>query len=204
TLDLLLPDMHGWDVLGEIRSTVPNRNTPVIAVTVAPEHGQTIGFRLHDYLTKPVSQEAVIESLARLNVKPTGNRTVLVIDDDPDALRFIDAVVRELGYSAVCVSNAREGLREAALDPPAVLVVDLLMPGVDGFEFLARFRDMPGASGVPVIVWTGKDLDANDRRRLHAAAATVGAKDAGGVDALIEQINRVMNGGTKAEQRNGG
>jgi CheY-like chemotaxis protein len=126
---------------------------------------------------------------ARLVGLPAGNRTVLVVDDDPNALKLADVALRELGYQPVCKASAEEGLRAAQASLPAVAIVDLLMPGVDGFDFIARLRSLPVGFELPIIVWTVKDLDADEVRRLQVAIVS---KRGGGWDALVEELRRLL------------
>ena len=79
----------------------------------------------------------------------------------------------------------------AQANPPAVVIVDLLMPGVDGFEFIARLRDTPTGRYVPIIVWTVKDLDADERRRLQSSSVTIISKRSGGSLTLVEELRRM-------------
>jgi len=77
-------------------------------------------------------------------------------------------------------------------DPPGVVIVDLLMPGVDGFEFVSRFRAMPAGRDVPIIVWTVKDLDAAERRRLQSSITGLVSKNGGGSRALVQELQRLL------------
>jgi PAS domain S-box-containing protein len=192
-LDLLLPDLHGWEVLREIRATDENRDVPVIAMSVAAQHGQMTGFRLHDYLVKPVADEVLLSSLSRVCPPSPGSQPIMVVDDDPAALRLAEVALGQLGYRPVCLASAEEALRAAAAEPPAVVVVDLLMPGMDGFEFVARLRDTPRASRIPIIVWTVKDVSAAERARLRAAAAAIVSKGAGGAGPLVDQLRAILH-----------
>ncbi len=200
TLDLALPDIHGWEVLREIRATELNRDVPVIAVSVSADHGQLAGFRLHDYLVKPVAEAQLLASLRRVFPASAGNGPVLVVDDDPTALRLAEATLRQLGYRPVCTSSGAEALRAIEADPPALVVLDLLMPGMDGFEFVARLRDSAAGRDVPVIVWTVKDLSAAERARLRAAAATIVFKGAGGAAQLVEELRPLLRGRTATSE----
>jgi signal transduction histidine kinase/CheY-like chemotaxis protein len=121
-----------------------------------------------------------------------GNRTILVVDDDPATLKLADLALRELGHRPVCLDNAVDALLAAEADPPAVVIVDLLMPQMDGFEFISRLRAVPAGREVPILVWTVKDLDAGERLRLQAAAAAVVPKRAGGSHALVEELRRLL------------
>ena len=88
--------------------------------------------------------------------------------------------------------DPEEALRMAEADPPGIVIVDLLMPGVDGFEFVSRFRAMPAGRDVPIIVWTVKDLDAAERRRLLPSITALVSKNAGGSHALVEELRRLL------------
>jgi protein-histidine pros-kinase len=123
---------------------------------------------------------------------PTGNRTILVVDDDPAALKIANLALREMGYRPVCSTDPEDALRTAEADPPGVVIVDLLMPGVDGFEFISRFRAMPGGRDVPIIVWTVKELDAAERRRLQPSITGLVSKNTGGSRALVEELQRLL------------
>ena len=158
TLDLLLPDMGGWEVLKAIRGGGPNQSTPAVVVTVVIEKGVGAGYAIHDYLAKPVRAEELVASLHRAGLRPTTGRPVLVVDDDPQARRLLETMLRGLGYQTIEATGAEEGLLLAERETPAAVILDLYMPGMDGFGFLERFRAMAAGHGTPVIVWTGKDL----------------------------------------------
>jgi CheY-like chemotaxis protein len=122
----------------------------------------------------------------------TGNRTILVVDDDPAALKFASLALREMGYRPVCSADPAEALRTVEADPPGIVIVDLLMPGVDGFEFVTRFRAMPAGRDVPIIVWTVKDLSVDERRRLLPSITGLVSKNAAGSQALVEELQRLL------------
>ncbi|HEU0105636.1 MAG TPA: response regulator [Vicinamibacteria bacterium] len=186
TLDLLLPDMGGWDVLKAIRAGGPNRATPVVVVTVVVEKGVGAGYAIHDYLAKPVRAEELVASLLDAGLRPNAARPVLVVDDDPQARRLMVTTLLALGYSSIEAASAQQGLALAAQETPAAVILDLAMPGMDGFAFLEHFRAMPAGRGTPVIVWTVKDLTAADHARLAASAQAVVLK--GGTARLLEEL----------------
>ena len=111
---------------------------------------------------------------------------ILVVDDDAAALKLADAAVRELGYRTVAKANAEDALLAAAADPPALAIVDLLTPGVDGFEFISRLRATPAGRHVPIVVWTVKDLTEEERAFLRASAQAIVHKGQGGSGVLAE------------------
>jgi len=135
---------------------------------------------------------APADSVSPVFTPPVGNRTVLVVDDDPATLKLADAALREFGYRPVCKFSAEEALVAIEADPPAVVIVDLLMPRVDGFEFISRLRAFPAGREVPILVWTIKDVDGDERRRLRASAAAIVSKSAGGSQALVDELQRLL------------
>jgi nitrogen-specific signal transduction histidine kinase/CheY-like chemotaxis protein len=159
-----------------------------IAVRSTPGEGSTFSVILPRVMTMaPADQVAgPVMSL------PAGNRTILVVDDDPAALKMASLALREMGYRPVCSADPEDALRMAEADPPGIVIVDLLMPGVDGFEFVSRFRAMPAGRNVPIIVWTVKDLDAGERRRLQPSITGLVSKNAGGSHALVEELQRLL------------
>ncbi len=200
TLDLILPDATGWDVLREIRSSGLDPDVPVVAVTVVAEEGRTNGFRLHDYLVKPVEEEALRTSLRRAIAQPAGSGPVLVVDDDLATLRLAEVSLRQMGYRPVCAASGEEGLRAVAAEVPAVVVVDLVMPGMTGLEFVAHLQQLPAVHSVPVIFWTVKDLSAEEQARLRASAHAIVSKSSGDATALVDVLSPFL-GGSARENR---
>jgi CheY-like chemotaxis protein len=193
TLDLLLPDMTGLEALRDIRASTANREVPVIVVTVVTERGAIAGYTVHDLLAKPLDRRALVESLERANIAARSTGNVLVVDDDCSSLRLMAAALAQLGYSAHCVSSGEDALRVARATPPIADVLDLIMPAMTGFEFLERFRELPDCRGVPVLVWTVKDLTDDEHARLRLSAQAVVAKRGAGIGALIDDLRSFLD-----------
>jgi CheY-like chemotaxis protein len=191
TLDLLLPDMNGLDVLRAVRSEVANRDVPIIVITVVAVHGAVAGFAVHDFLTKPFDPSALVASLERGGVRPAGSN-VLVVDDDPGSRQLMAATLGQLGYVANCVASGLVGLARAREEPPDAVVLDLMMPEMDGFQFLEQFRQLPRCRRIPVIVWTAKDLTADELARLRASAQGVVAKNGNVATTLVEELKTFL------------
>jgi signal transduction histidine kinase/DNA-binding response OmpR family regulator len=193
TLDLILPDANGADVLKDIKASALNGGVPVVIITVVANGGAVTGFAVHDILSKPVDGDAVIRALERAGVKLTGAGSVLVVDDDPGSLRLMAASLQQLGYRSTCVARATEGLRISERDAPLAVVLDLLMPGLDGFGFLEHFRRIPSCQHVPVIVWTVKDLTPADLARLKQSVQGVMNKGQSG-RSVVDELRRFVVG----------
>ncbi len=200
TLDLLLSDVSGGDLLRAIRDNGHNRDTPILIVSVVADLGVGAGCQVHDILQKPVRRGDLLTALAAAAVPPDG-RSVLVVDDDTAALKLAEKILRQSGYRPVCHSSAADALEAAVKEPPAAVVLDLMMPEMDGFEFLRRFRASERGRRTPVIVWTVKmDLSADEREQLRTSARAILAKGEG-TAALIEEIasHLPLAGGEAAE-----
>ena len=193
TLDLLLPDMSGVDLLARVRAEQRNAGTPVVVLTVVAEQGAVAGFTVTDVLAKPIDAAALLESLRRAGVAPEQRRgAVLVVDDDPGSLRLMQATLRRSGYETICREDGEAALEAAAQSRPAAVVLDLMMPRVDGFEFLERFRKTDAGRGTPVIVWTVKDLSPHDHARLRETAQAIVAKGNDAAASLLRELHTFL------------
>ncbi|MBI2218760.1 MAG: response regulator [Candidatus Rokubacteria bacterium] len=159
----------------------------MIVVTVVAGEGTVGGFRVHDILLKPVTEEDLLAALRRVHAAPDASRPIIVVDDDAAALKLAERVLRGLGYRALCTRDAGSALEAAAHEAPAAIILDLLMPGMDRFEFLRRFRRTATGRRTPVIVWTVKELTRKERQRLQASAQAIVAKGQGAA-ALMEEL----------------
>jgi signal transduction histidine kinase/DNA-binding response OmpR family regulator/HAMP domain-containing protein len=189
TLDLLLPDISGLDVLAQLRDEESHAGVPVIVVTVVAERGAVAGFAVADVLPKPLDPAALLAALSRAGVPP-GRKSgpVLVLDDDPGSLKLMAATLHQLGLDAICESHGADALQAVRDRPPRAVILDLMMPGMNGFEFLERLRSEPAGRRVPVIVWTIKDLSAAEQATLRASADAVVAKGDGAAAAVIAEL----------------
>jgi CheY-like chemotaxis protein len=115
-------------------------------------------------------------------------RTVLVVDDDPAALRLMGAMLKAAGHTGICFTDAKEALHALETMTPAAAVIDLSMPGMDGFALLNAFRALPAMHAVPVLVWTVQDLGAMERERLLVRAARIVLKGQGDSEAIIDAL----------------
>jgi signal transduction histidine kinase/CheY-like chemotaxis protein/HAMP domain-containing protein len=192
TLDVLLPDMSGLEVLRRIRGDGLNRDVPIIVITVVAEPGAVAGFAVHDLLAKPLQPDALLQALERCGASTRRNGPVLVVDDDDGSLRLMAAKLEQLGYQTACAQDGESALAAARAGSPSAIVLDLMMPGMNGFEFLDRLRSDPSGRTVPVIVWTVMDLTREQQTRLRASAQAVVSKGNGGSAAVVAQLQSFL------------
>jgi protein-histidine pros-kinase len=187
TLDLILPDMSGWELLGQIRKEGMNRETPVIVVTVVSEQAAAVGYRIEEFLIKPVAEADLVGVMKKLGIG--ARRKILCIDDDPKSLKLAEAALRSAGYRPTCTEDARSALKMLEKEEPAAIILDLIMPGMDGFQFMDEFRRRKShGAPIPVIVWTVKDLTGADRARLQASVQAIIVKGRGVTSQLLAEL----------------
>ena len=186
TLDLLLPEVSGLEILRRIRATPLNRMVPVMAVTVASEGRAGATFVIHDFIVS-AADEVVLASLKRAAVD-AGGAPVLVVDDDPQALTMKESMLTRLGYHAVCRSNRADAFAAIEAAPPAAIIINLMMPAMRGFELLDELRRMPATRAVPVIAWIGRELPEDERRQLRIAAQTTWLRRSSTTEAMLEEL----------------
>jgi CheY-like chemotaxis protein len=189
TLDLILPDVSGFEILRSIRASVVNQSTPVIVVSVIAEKSISHAFTVHDFLTKPIPQNELIESLGRAGIYPHQEKVILVVDDDPMALKLIDQSLRSHEFNVVTKLAAAEGLAYIDDHQVDIIILDFLMPKMNGFEFLQELKKLPHGEDLPVIIWTNKDLSVNEKLLLYQQSKAIVQKGEKSIEALLSEIN---------------
>ena len=165
-LDIVLPRLNGWDLLAQLKSDPATSAIPVVIVSMTDEQGAGFALGATDYLVKPVDRARLLDALSRC-VWPRGEgRTLVAIDDDPVDLDLLEAVLAPEGWRVVRATGGEEGVRAVRKERPAVVVLDLLMPDVDGFAVVEQLRADPLVGDVPVVVLTSKEMTRADRERL--------------------------------------
>jgi CheY-like chemotaxis protein len=190
TLDVVMPGMDGWEVLAALKADPDLADVPVVMLTMLDDRNK--GFRLGaaDYLVKPVDPGRLTAVLRRHHGDPAARR-VLVVDDDPDLRRRLRGLLEKDGWAVDEAGDGREALDRLAARPSLILL-DLLMPRVDGFEFLAGLRELDEFRSVPVVVLTAKDLTAADHDRLRGSIEAVLRKGSLGSEQLLAEVGAVM------------
>jgi signal transduction histidine kinase/CheY-like chemotaxis protein len=169
-LDLLMPHQDGWEILKALKADPETKAIPVIICSVLHEQRLALSLQANDYLIKPVGRDELLQTLKRFAAP--GSK-VLAIDDDPNALEIMRRLLGGLFYQVSTASDGAAGLAALEVQMPDVLVLDLMMPGLSGFEVLARLRADPKTQNLPVVVVTAKDLTPAERAQLQSEAAAL-------------------------------
>ncbi|MCJ2064391.1 response regulator [Methylobacterium sp. J-088] len=171
-LDVTMPRMDGWAVLRALRADPELGDLPVIMVTVLDEQNLAFSLGATDYLQKPVDWAQLKEVMERFRPKPHDG-PVLVVDDDPDLRTLMNTQLTRDGWTVVTAVDGRAGLTAVAEHKPRLILLDLMMPELDGFGFLRLLRTRPEWYDIPVVVLTAKDVTADDFRQLAGQADRV-------------------------------
>jgi signal transduction histidine kinase/DNA-binding response OmpR family regulator len=189
TLDVIMPGMDGWSVLAALKHSPETVDIPVIMVTTLDEE-RTEGIALgaYEYMTKPVDATRLVGLIHELQDGVPGS--VLVVEDDDATRRLMQRALVDVGWDVTEAENGRVALEALEEGPPDLVVLDLIMPEMDGFEFLDELRSREGGYGIPVLVVTAKDLTAEDRARLGGYITTVFKKDEVGEEDFLAELTR--------------
>jgi len=180
-LDIHLPGMDGWEVLTELKNDPATADVPVVVVSVEPERGRGFALGATEYLVKPVSGEHLLAAVTRLLPPPRADEQsprlrVVVVDDDPLALKLVRSTLEPLGWEVHTCAGGQQAADLVRAVAPSVVVIDLLMPHVDGFAVIDELRPHRDSDGPPIVVLTAKSLTPQDRSRLEGRIAFVAEK----------------------------
>ena len=192
-LDVLLPGIDGWEVLRRLKAHPGLRDVPVVVVTVIDERNVAMNLGAVDYFLKPVRREALLDRLSQYTFTTKvkmGHVRVLAIDDDPAARELVTNALRPEGFDVVSAASGREGLDLALENPPDLVICDLLMPDMDGYEVVERLHANETTKDVTILILTGQDLSAADRERLNGKVAEVVRKGADPRPAFAQWLRR--------------
>ena len=189
-LDVTMPGMDGWSVLSALKADPELAGIPVVMVTFVAERALATSLGAADYIVKPVDWERLRAVMERFR-EPGGS--VLVVDDDADTRDRMRQVLEKGGWRVSEAANGADALQKVAQAVPDVVLLDLNMPVVDGFDFLSALRERPDCSAVPVVVLTARDLTSEDRRRLRGANQVLSKGDVR-MQELAEKLRQIQPG----------
>ena len=191
TLDVVMPELDGWTVLSALKGDPELASIPVIMVTITDEKQRAFALGATGYLTKPIDRTKLFSLLAPWRVA-NGPTRVLVVEDDPDQQRTIGAAFSEPDWKVVEAANGRVGLDKIREALPNAIILDLMMPEMDGFEFMAHLQANRDWQHIPVFVVTALDLNERDRSRLNVGMGNILRKGNISTGDLVSRISAVL------------
>jgi CheY-like chemotaxis protein/signal transduction histidine kinase/HAMP domain-containing protein len=191
TLDILMPDMDGWEVLQSLKNSPETADIPVIIVSISDDKATGVALGAVGYITKPVDKDALISEIRK--VHGPNAYSIMVVDDNDIHRQEMARVIESEEMKPIVADGGKMGIELIEKSAPDVLVLDLMMPEMDGFEVLDRLRSAPKTRRLPVIVVTAKDLTPEDRKKLSGYASSVLVKSDTTSIALLEEIRRILS-----------
>ena len=192
TLDVMMPDMDGWSVLRVLKADPALRAIPVIMLSMIDDRTRGYSLGAVDYLTKPVDREQLNKTLSRYYCAEEDTCPVLLVEDDTETREVMARTLVKAGWTVSEAGNGQEALDIMSDLHPRLILLDLMMPVMDGFDFLTVMRARPEWRHIPVIVITAKDLTADDRNRLTGRVEEIVEKSAYTHEQLLQHVSEAV------------
>ena len=193
TLDLVLPGVDGWEVLKTLKSDAATRDIPVVIISRVDERDLGVALGADDYFVKPVDRDRLLNRVRQLTTSDQSKTRLLLIDDDTSLHELLDEELTRLGYTIESAFNGETGFAAAKANTPDVIILDLMMPGMSGFEVAGLLKDHPSTARIPILVLTSKEISADDRRELQSKVAACVQKGKSARDQLVAEIRRLRS-----------
>ncbi len=197
TLDIMLPNMDGWDLLARIKKMPALGNIPVVIISIVADRGKGFALGAAAVLQKPVSKDELYASLVETRLFPRAPENVLrvlIVDDDVAAGDVIASRLGEMASTVLRASGGQEGIEMARRELPDLMILELMMPEVSGFDVVAALSAHPGTAGIPILVITAALLTEAERARLNGFVATVMENNVFDDGRLAVEVRRAMSG----------
>jgi hypothetical protein len=190
TLDVMMPRLDGWSVLGALKADKDLASIPVVMLSVVDDRNLGFALGAADYMTKPVDPERLAEIL-RKHRRARSSR-VLVVEDDSSVRETFQRLLSKDGWGVSEAANGRVALELIEQERPDLILLDLMMPEMNGFEFVEQLRGRPEYRAIPVVVVTAKDVTEEDRQRLNGYVSRILQKGAGTREEMLSEVRNLV------------
>jgi len=197
TLDLMLPSMDGWEFLARLKQIPDLQQVPVLIISIVADRNKGFALGAAAVIQKPISRQELYEALVEAGLNPLSHGkslNVLVVDDDPEAAELIALRITGLASTIVRAHGGREGIEIARSELPDLIVLDLSMPDISGFDVVEAMQERPETARIPILVVTARHITADDRSRLNGYVEAVMEKAEFDGDRFAAEVRRAMAG----------
>jgi adenylate cyclase len=191
TLDVTMPDLDGWTVLAALRGDPQLTDIPVVIATILDERRQGMALGAVGYLTKPIDRDKLVNLIRRHRTR-AGPARVLIVEDDADQRQRVRMWLEPLQWLVSEAENGKVAIDRLKEIEPDLILLDLMMPEMDGFQFVAALQEQPAWSRIPVIVITARDLSAEDRKRLNSGVELILLKESFNPSDLVDRVRQLV------------
>lgn len=202
SLDILMPRLNGWEALERLKADAELANIPVVIVSVLDDLKRGLVLGAARVMQKPLRRDELLDALARLGFPGKGRRkhTVLVVDDDPKIHEILALHLAGPRYRLLDVLGGQEGIDMARQAAPDLIILDMMMPGVNGFDVVETLRASPKTARIPILVLTAIHLNDRERQRLNGNIEAVMEKSAFSAAAFLAEVERALGHKGKADK----
>ncbi|MDE2599574.1 MAG: response regulator [Rhodocyclaceae bacterium] len=191
-LDILLPGMDGWEFLARLKDYPETATLPVIIISIVADHNRGVSLGASAILQKPVSAQALHAALSNLGVGKNRAANVLVVDDDPQSVEIIAGHLKVAGCSTLRAYGGKEGVAAAMAQQPELIILDLTMPGMSGFEVVEALKSDERTARIPILIVTGKQVSRAERETLNGRVMEIVEKSDFNHGRFISEVRRVL------------
>lgn len=191
TLDVMLPKKDGWEVLKELKEDKDTKDIPVLVISIIDNKDIGFGLGATDYLCKPASRSELLSKLASYGLPPIVNNLqtkILIIDDEPKSVELFGKLLIAEGYDVLKAYGGKEGIDKVFQHKPDLILLDLMMPEVNGFDVVDKLKTSPETNTIPIIVITAKDLTQKDKEKLNHYVSLVVKKGTYSKERFLKDI----------------
>lgn len=204
TLDIMLPKIDGWDVLSQLKNSQDTAHIPVIIVSIVDnkELGYSLGAA--EYLIKPVDRKKLIHTVCTcLSAEKTKGKPmrILIIDDDEKAIKYMSTLLEDAGFDVIKAYSGNAGINLAIHSNPDLIILDLIMPDLSGFDVVEKLRIHPTAKGIPIIICSAKDITPEDKNILNGNILAIVQKGSHTKEDLLSAVKKIEQSHIKKNGR---
>lgn len=194
TTDLMMPGITGWELIEQLKADPATAAIPIVTVSIVDSQPLGLWPAVDAHISKPIEREALLEAVARLLTGQPGDRPILIVDDDPSARQLVADVLSSAGHASVTVDSGQAAMDWLAHNRASAVVLDLLMPDINGFQVLEYIRQQEYLADLPVLVVTAKTLTVQERLFLQQHLATLVRKQGLQRSDLLALIEQALGG----------
>ncbi|MDQ6883962.1 MAG: response regulator [Candidatus Dormibacteraeota bacterium] len=197
-IDTQLPPNGGSGLVYDLRRESKTKDIPIVLTSKVNKESLPFDIGQADFLTKPIDRQQLLQMMVKFDLLADGKRgkktpsSILIVDDDPQNIRLIKAMLKPFNMEVMIADGGKAGLEIAMKKKPDLIILDLMMPDVDGFEVVSKLREDPAAAQIPILIYTAKNITSEDRERLQGNIQTIIQKGDFGKDRFLEMINNLQ------------
>jgi CheY-like chemotaxis protein len=197
-IDTQLPPNGGSGLVYDLRRESKTKDIPIVLTSKVNKESLAFDIGQADFLTKPIDRQQLLQMMVKFDLLADGKRgkktpsSILIVDDDPQNIRLIKAMLKPFNIEVMVADGGKAGVEMALKKKPDLIILDLMMPEVDGFDVVSRLKEDPAASQIPILIYTAKNITSEDRDRLQGNIQSIIQKGDFGKDRFLEMINNLQ------------